>query len=320
MKFKLKGLTTQNETINLPNPIWFEFLINNFGANVLYRFFFLKPIPDKITLVKVYLNNEHSQIFMVDRVCENIQNKKNRISTFELVLSSPINLIWQNYVQPETFEQLSINTLFEKFCKPFSIKSILPDLLNSPPTNFITNLGMTCWDVVCLFFKKVFNVTVFVNQNKQLTTKFIPEHAVQLNTNNPNLTMFKSIIDRTKLISTIMVQLPDDDSNTFLKLKQNSNIISEQLKINRTKYFKLPKQFDMLPNKGAQAIVEKYATNHKIMVLEFSKILAPLWPGSIVTLLDGSKKTDLCVSEFYCALLKTGPVSKIKFYHSDLLT
>lgn len=318
MNFKLEGFNTENEKIELSKPVWFEFLIGNFGTDVKYRFIFLKPIPNKISKLKIQLNNEQPQIFIVDKIKETYYNNKSKISSYELVVSSPISLIWQNFVQPETFEKLSVQNLFEKFCKPFKIESISQNLLNCQPTNFFTTLGMTYWDVVCIFFRKVFNTTIFVNQNKQLTTKFKPQHTTQLSTSHPNLTLFKNLTDRTKLISTIMVQLPDDNSNSFIELK-HSNIISEQLKINRIKYFKLPKQFDMLPNKGAKSIITKHNTSHKTIELEFAEILTPLWPGSVVKLIDKNRTVDVCVSEFYCALLKNGPVSKIKLHLSELI-
>ena len=319
MKFKLKGLTAQNEKIELSKPVWFEHLIENFGATIKFKFFFLKPIPYEITQLIIQKNEEPPQTFIVDQLEQ--LNRKNKPAIFTLTVSSPLNFIWQNYVKPEIFATLSVNELFEKFCKPFQIQSINPTLQNntSTQTNFFTTLGMTYWDVVTLFFKKNFNTTIFINKNNQITTKFKNPNLNPITTNDPYLTSLKNLTDRTQILSTLLIQLPDSSANNFNEIA-HENPVAEKLKINRTKFFKLPKHFTMLPKIGAQTIIDQHNASHKIIELQFAKILEPiLWPGTIVELINRDQKLNLCVNSFYTALLNNGPITNIKFFMSSLI-
>lgn len=318
MKFSLSGLTANNEKIELAKPIWFELLINNFGVNIYFKFFFSKPIPQKVVQLEVQIDSKPAQIFTIEKI---IYIKKNKHpAVFEVYACSPINLVCQNFVTPENFDSLSVNTMFEKFCKPFQIKSISPNLQNHIPSSFFTTLGMTYWDTITLFFKKNFNTTIFVDKNKQITTKFKSDNINALNTNDPFLTNFEAITDRTKLISNILVQFVDEHSNKFTELK-HENKLAEELKINRTKFFKLPKQFSMLPKAGAKAIIDLQNAAHKIIKLKFAKIFKPvLFPGTTLQLVNSDgEKINVCVRSFYTALLKDGPVSKITLFYSDLI-
>lgn len=315
MKFKLEGIGSNDEPIKLEKPIWFEFLVDNFGTNINIKFMFLQPVSKNIVQLKIAVNDGPFHIFYVDKIQLTVKNRKTMCI---LVASHPISLIWQNYVQPETFEKLTTQQLFEKFCQPFKIEKVDENLQNCAPDKFFTTLGMTYWDVISLFFKKNFNTTIFINKQKQITTKFKPANSIVFNTNNPNLIQYKNFTDRTKILSETMVQLPDDEPNKFQKLK-NTNTLAEQLKINRVKFFKLPKQFLMLSHNGAKTIFDRQNANYKTVELKFSKILEPIYPGTIVDLDHNDEKISLCVNSFYSAMLKTGPVSKINFFYTNFL-
>ncbi len=314
MNFKLIGITQNNEQINLPTPIWFSHTIDLYGTYINFKFTFTKTIPTNLVKVNIMFKNKNWQNFIVDKIQQTICENKSLVF---LTVSHPICYVWQNYVEPKQFNNLKVETFFKQFCEPFNIKSISPDLLNHKSDSFFTTLGMTYWDVISLFFKKEFNISVFVNEEKKLTMKYAPIEPIKLNLNKLKLRNFNYVEDRTNLLSTIYVQQIDDLSNSYIKFKSDS-YLAMQNKINRSKFFKIPSQFKMLPDKGALAIIEKHNANYKTLKIEISQLIDSIFPGTIIEVEHNNFKNNMCVKSFSIEFNKLGALTKIELLFNDL--
>lgn len=315
MKINLKFFDQNNNIVKTPNPVWFEHLICDQGTKREFKFTFADQISPQIQQIKIQFDDEPAQLFNVSIIEKNYQHKKR---FFSLTASHPLNLITQNNLPPQNWENFSLQTLFEQFCQPFQIKNIKTNLQTTQTINFYTTLGMTNWDAIKLFFRKQLNCSVFIDKNNSITTKFIPAQPIIFNANDPYLTKIEHIENRDKLFSTILVQKFDDDPNIFSMLKiQNPSI--QQNNVNKIKFFKVPSQYALMPNRGAQAIFDRINAKHKIMKLKFKKTMQPIYPGTIIKFKDNNKTINMCVTSFATSITKEGSSTEIAMAYADLV-
>ena len=317
MEINLECFDKNNKIINSPKPIWFEHYIGEQGTKRIFQFTFIQPISTQIQKIKIQIDNDPVQMFIVDKFERTQQHKK---MVFTLTASHPIGLIAQNNLLPQQWDKFSIQTLMETFCKPFQIKSIKPELtLKSDQTiPFYTTLGMTNWDAITLFFRKEYNCCVYIDKNNSITTKYIPKPTIIFDSTDTNLVKIEQIENRAKLFSTIMVQKINDEPNAFSTLNLKNPSI-EQNNIKRRKFFKVPAQYELMPNRGAQAIFDRINAKHKTVILKFTKTMQPLFPGTIVKVTDNNKSKLMCINSFKTSTTSLGSFTEINLSYSDLV-
>lgn len=317
MNFKICAICDNKQTIMLPQPIWFCHTINNKGTNICFDFTFTEQIQTNIIKTKINWEldgSEHEETFLVDEI-KTIYSSKTKF--FHLKLSHPVCYVWKNNVEPQNFTNFSSTDLLNNFCKPYNI-SLVKNFKNIQTSSFLTTLGMTYWDAISIFFKKTLNSTVFLNNLKQVTPKFQTKKPNILNENKQYITHIEKIEDRTKLLSKIIIHQPDDKPEKFT-ISSGINQIALNKGIERTKFFNLPKQYSLFPNRGSQLLIDKYNADHKTIEIRLAKTIDAVWPGSEIYFEDENSTIKLCVDSFQTSLTQQGPHTTIGLLYNDLI-
>lgn len=305
MKLELVGYDAKNKTLKLPKILSYQMHIGKRGSDIWFEFRFFENISSKLIKVDIYKENRKIYSCFVDKI-ERISSDQGEY--FSLKIRSFICRIWQNQVNPIEHKNYSILSMIDKYCKPYGIvKTKFPK--NVSLDSFYVELGMTAWDVLSIYCYKAFNTFSFINENFEICGYYSPKEEIIFDSQHFKYVNLIKCEDRSNIISRINIKSNIGVSNFS---EHCDNIFAQCVGISRERYYKPPKQWSVLPKRGASYLMDCSAAKthtYELTVAEHMDIR----PGMKIRL----EGTDCYTQEVDFSLGKRGPLTKIKLFNNS---
>lgn len=321
MKIELKGMNYKNEAIKIPKILWYNHYIGKFGIEETFTFGFLEKIPKELCKVIISKDNEKNIECFVDSIAAQADKKG---FTYTLKVKNKLCELFENNVAPKIYKNFTLEQLLKIYCEEYKIKNtITSNKIGDVKLNeFIVDMGMTAWDVIHLFYEKICNKDIFINNNREITLPYAPQNSNLCFGNYKNdkifnvkgirYTRLKSIDDRSNLISKAYVKLVDASDNTKFETLNDENYYTTECGIKRVKYCNVPNQWAILKKLGADYIIKKEnKKRYKFIITTFEDVNPH--PGMLGRINELNKYEDLCVMEVFKHVDEKGMETKIMF-------
>ncbi len=306
MKVKLKGYDIKNNIIDLPKPLSYEMHFGESGTDIWFSFKFVTEI--NINLVKVDVIKENGKVYscFVDIIQRNL-NKHG--DYFFLKVRSFICRIWQNQVRPIEYKNYSVVAMFDKYARPYGVNKLKFNMNKVALSNFYVELGMTPWDVISIYCNKAFNTFPIIDENFELGSYYFPTKPIVFGTDIKYLSLIK-LEDRSNIISRVYIK--SESGLDFCDYYSDS--LAEEVGIDRVRYYKAPKQWSILPNRGAKYLIYEYGKKrfrYEITLLNYIDV----YPGMIAKIEGKVESKGNCyINEVHFSFDEKGPITKIILY------
>ena len=316
MNFSLKGFDFKNNPINLPEILWFEHFIGEFGFKETFKLCFLKNVPLGLTKVVVTKKNNKQFDFFVDKI--ELNNSKE--GSFCIVfLKNNLCRLFENEVMPKVHKKFSLNIMLKKYAKEFNLTCPIEKVDEIEMENFYVDLGMTALDIIKFFFLCTYKMDIFLYHNKTLCFPclydveiFFGDFKKSSKSSKKILsyTKLKTLDERSKLISDAYVKIVyEDNDSDFLHLTEE-NTYATNLNIKRVKYKNVPIHWQVLPKSGSDYMVVKQ--NRKRLTYKLTTTEdVEIYPGMLVKIKEISQEEELLVLEVLTSVKETGKKTKI---------
>lgn len=305
MKIKLKGYDIKNNIIELPKPLSYEMHFGEYGIDIWFSFKFTKEISSRLVKVDVIMENGKIYSCFVDVIQRNL-NKHG--DYFFLKVRSVICRIWQNQVRPVEYKNYGVVAMFDKYVRPYGINKIKFNTNKVSLNNFYVELGMTAWDVVSIYCKKAFDTYPIIDENFELGGYYSPRRPIIFGTDIKYISLVKSE-DRSRVISQVYIKSGGLDFSEHC----DDNLATES-GVERVRYYKAPKQWSILPDRGAKHLIHesgKQRYRYEIMLSEHIDI----YPGMIAKIKGKIACRGNCyINDVHFSFNEKGPLTKIVLY------
>ena len=305
MNLQLVGYDAKNNAVNLPKILAYEMHIGMRGSDIWFEFKFFENISHKLIKVDIYKENRKKYSCFIDKI-EKISS--NQGDYFLLKVRCFICRIWQNQVQPIEYKNYYILNMIDKYCKPYGIfKTKFPS--NVSLKTFYVELGMTAWDVLSVYCYKAFNLFSFINEDFEICGCYSPKKDIIFDSQHFKYIKLIQREDRSNVISKIHIKFNNGISNFS---EYYDNVFAQKVGILREKYYQPPKQWSILPKRGASYLVdsnEMKRNTYEITVAEHVDI----HPG-MKARVDGQ---ECYTYEVHFSLNEKGPITQIKLFNNS---
>lgn len=309
MKVKLKGYDIKNNVIELPKPLSYEMHFGECGINIWFSFKFAKEISSNLVKVDVIIENGKVYSCFIDLLQRSLNEHGDY---FLLKVRSVICRIWQNQVRPIEYKNYGVVAMFDKYVRPYGINKLKFNTNKVSLNNFYVELGMTAWDVVHIYCKKVFDTSPILDKNFELGGYYHPSRPIIFGTDIKYLSLVKSE-DRSRVISQVYVKSSGLDFS-----EQYSNTLALESGVERVRYYKAPKQWSILPNRGAEYLIYESGKKRYRYEITLSEHI-DIYPGMIAKIKGKVACKGTCyISEVHFSFNEKGPLTKIVLY-SDVV-
>lgn len=306
MKVKLKGYDIKNNIIDLPKPLSYEMHFGECGIDIWFSFKFAKEISSNLVKVDVIIENGKVYSCFIDIIQRNL-NKHG--DYFLLKVRSVICRIWQNQVRPIEYKNYGVVAMFDKYVRPYGINKLKFNTNKVALNNFYVELGMTAWDVVSIYCKKAFDTYPIVDENFELGSYYYPSKPVVFGTGIKYLSLVKSE-DRSRVISRVYIK---SESGLDFSGHCSDNLAAEA-GVERVRYYKAPKQWSILPNRGAEYLIYESGKKRYRYEITLSEHI-DVYPGMIAKIKGKVEGKGICyISEVHFSFNEKGPLTKIVLY------
>lgn len=311
MKITLKGYDIKNNVIDLPKPLSYEMHFGEYGIDIWFSFKFARALSNSLAKVDVIKENGKVYSCFVDVIQRNLDRHGDY---FFLKVRSLICRIWQNQVRPVEYKTYGVVAMFDRYARPYGINKIKFNTHKVDLNNFYVELGMTAWDVVSIYCKKAFDTLPIVDENFQLGSYYSPSKPINFGTDIKYLSLIKAE-DRSSVISKVYIK-SDGKGVDFSEHFEDS--LAKETGIERVRYYKAPKQWSILPNRGAKNLIYESGRKRYRYEITLPEYL-DIYPGMIVRIKGKIASKGTChVSEVHFSLNEKGPLTKI-ILHSDFV-
>lgn len=306
MKIKLKGYDIKNNIIELPKPLSYEMHFGECGIDIWFSFKFAKEISSNLVKVDVVMENGKVYSCFIDIIQRHL-NKHG--DYFLLKVRSVICRIWQNQVRPIQYKNYGVLAMFDEYVRPYGINKLKFNTHKVSLNNFYVELGMTAWDVVSIYCKKVFDTSPIVDENFELGSYYSPSKPIVFGTDIKYLSLVKAE-DRSRVISRVYIK-----SGSGLDFSGHcDDIIAVETGVERVRYYKAPKQWSIFPNRGAEYLIHEAGKKRYRYEITLSEYI-DVYPGMIVKIRGKVVAKGTCyISEVHFSLNEKGPLTRIILY------
>lgn len=319
MTLNLKGFDFENNPVNLPEILWFEHFVGEFGFKETFKICFLKNIPLGLTKVVVTKKNNQQIECFVDKIELNNSNEDFFCIVF---LKSNLSRLFENQVLPTVHKKFSLNIMLKKYAKDFNLTCPIKEAYDIKMENFYVDLGMTGLDIIKFFFLCTYKKDIFLYKNQNLAFPCLFETEIffgdfkKSSKKSLNYTKLKIVDNRSKLISDAYVKIVyEDNDSDFLHLTKE-NKFATNLNIKRVKYTNVPVHWQVLPKSGSDYMVLK--ENKKRLTYTLTTFEdVEIHPGMLAKIKEVSKEKDLLVLEVLTSVKETGKETKILLINQD---
>ncbi len=309
MKVKLKGYDIKNNIIDLPKPLSYEMHFGECGIDIWFSFKFVTEISSKLVKVDVIKENGKVYSCFVDIIQRNL-NKHG--DYFFLKVRSFICRIWQNQVRPIEYKNYGVVAMFDKYARPYGVNKLKFNTHKVVLNSFYVELGMTAWDVISIYCKKAFDTSPIIDENFELGSYYSPTKPIVFGTDIKYLSLTKSE-DRSSVISRVYIK-----AGSGLDFYEHcSDNLAEETGIARVRYYKAPKQWSILPNRGAEYLIYESGKKRYKYEITLSDYI-DVYPGMIAKVKGKvAAKGNCYINEVHFSFNEKGPLTKI-ILHSNV--
>ena len=307
MKIQLKGYDIKNNIVNLPKPLSYEMHFGEFGIDIWFSFKFATEVSNSLVKVDVIKESGKVHSCFVDSIQRRLSKKGDY---FFLKVRNLLCRIWQNQVRPIEYKSYGVVAMFDKYAKPYGINKLNFNTHKVILNDFYVELGMTAWDVVFIYCKKAFDTSPIVDENFQLGRTYLPSKPITFGTDIKYLSLV-TMEDRSSVISKVFVK-SNGKGVDFSEYFEDS--LAKETGIKRVRYYKAPRQWSILPNRGAEYLIYEAGKKRYRYEITLPQYL-DVYPGMIVKIKGKIPVKGTCyVSEVHFSLDEKGPLTKISLY------
>ncbi|MDF2567110.1 MAG: hypothetical protein K0R90_566 [Oscillospiraceae bacterium] len=227
--FSFVARTYDGQTVDLKDLVSFSYRRQRFNACDLLEAVFLFSNQDK-KFTEVEFNYDNKILF------SGIVEKQNAYMSsggnfLKLNCKNRVALMMDNEVEPSTIFQKTAQNMYDLYAKPFGIKGTR--FSSNPSINYLViEKGRSCFDVINLFCRQMFEKPVLLTLDGYLTTQVLTGNTVYISNNvsGYNSFCFASLsYDRSKMVSKVYLKTDYENGNIYDIVLQNAYATNEKI-------------------------------------------------------------------------------------------
>lgn len=303
MSIELTAYDISGTLLALPTPIAYEMYSGDLGVVTTFSFKFLQSIPKEVVRLDVKKENGDIISCFVDSIQRVLDENGDN---YTLNVTNDRAKVMQNQVKPTKHLVYDTSNMLEDYAKPYGITK--SNLVSGTASIFETTIGMTAWDAITLFCRKVFGGYATLMQDGTLSLNNFISTPIVFGEGGLPYTYLKQKDDRTVLPSRVYMQAYDDDSD-FSAYMDNEYAIN--CGISRVRYYRSPKQWSILTKRGASEIIRNANLKRYTYEIKVPQYL-DLYPGMVVKIKGlGIDETTYYVDKTYFSKTQKGQFTRV---------
>lgn len=308
MSIVLHAYDIEDKEVNLPKILSFRYTITEWGVERTFIASLAGVISE--TIVKLNATLDGKQIFngFIDKMSRSIgvNGDVSNIKAKDFVAR-----IKENHVRPANVVGMTPKILFNAYIKPYGITK--HDFYGNTSTNMQIRAGMSAWQVVNLYCRKVYQNIAFIDAENTIQLVRTKNTNIRIGFDGLPFTSITKIEDRSKMCSTVYMQ--NEDNKLDFPHRADSSIAKE-CGIKRVWYYRTPDQWVHINDRGATQVVRDSKRKSNIISINIPQYVS-LYPGDVVTIYTNKIDTaHFYVHTISFVLDENGPQTKLILWDS----